>query len=99
MNLCPDEILKKFEEHPLCSQETKGEDAECIVKYFNPFGRGTWLITEAEQQDDGTWLLFGLCHIHEWEWGYVELSELEQLGFIERDIYIGDHPTVKELRQ
>ena len=42
-------------------------DAEVIVKYFNPCGSGTWLITEAEREGDD-WRLFGYCHIHEWEW-------------------------------
>ena len=66
-------------------------DAEVIVKYFNPCGSGTWLITEAEREGDD-WCLFGYCHIHEWEWGYLMLSELASLRLpfgltIERDIY------------
>ena len=66
-------------------------DAEVIVKYFNPCGSGTWLITEAEREGDD-WRLFGYCHIHEWEWGYLMLSELAYLRLpfgltIERDIY------------
>lgn len=52
-------------------------DAEVIVKYFNPCGAGTWLITEGEKLEDGDWLLHGYCHIFEWEWGAVLLSELE----------------------
>ena len=46
--------------------------------------------------------MFGYCHITEWEWGYVLLSELQSykpikglpLG-IERDLY--SKGTVKEL--
>ena len=78
------------------------EDAEVIVKYFNPYGAGTWLITEAEKQENGDWMLFGYCHIYEWEWGYVMLSELQNLKIspfglcIERDLY--SHGTVKELK-
>lgn len=87
------ELEKQFENYPLGSQDGKGEDAEVIVKYFNPCGRGTWLITEGEKQGDGDWLLFGYCHLFEWEWGYVLLSELEiiQLPFglrIERELYV-----------
>ena len=37
-------------------------DAEVLVKYFNPCGSGTWLITEAEREGDD-WRLFGYCHI------------------------------------
>ena len=77
-------------------------DAKVLVKYFNPVGRGTWLITEAEKQEDGNWLLFGSCHIFVWEWGYVTLNELQaqRLPYgltIERDLYIGSDATVKDL--
>lgn len=97
MNLRPENVLKKFQQFPFYSQDGRGDDAEVIVKYFNPFGAGTWLITEAEQQDDGEWLLYGLCHIFEWEWGYVSLEELESLHIIEIDEHCGEHPTIKEL--
>ena len=96
MRLITKEIEKRFEQFPLYSQEGKGFEAVIAVKYFNPFGSGTWLITEAEKQEDGDWLLFGYCHIFEWEWGYVMLSELESVGFIERDLYLVDKATVKD---
>lgn len=86
------ELEKKFSKYPIGSQDGKGMDAEVIVKYFNPCGAGTWLITEGEKQDNGDWLLFGYCYLFEWEWGYIALSELEsvQLPFglkIERELY------------
>ena len=86
-------LEKKFEGYPLYSQEGKLEDSEVVVKYFNPCGAGTWLITEGEKQENGDWLLYGYCHLFEWEWGYVMLSELEsiQLPFglkIERELYV-----------
>lgn len=107
MNLRPNDVIEKFKSHPLGCQENLGDDAEVIVKYFNPYGAGTWLITEAEQQPDGEWLLFGLCHISEWEWGYVMLDDLERLrfrlaegvyGYIEIDKYC-IHQTIKEARR
>lgn len=93
MMLMTKELEKAFEQYPFGSQDEKGMDAKVIVKYFNPCGAGTWLITEGEKQEDGSWLLFGYCHIFEWEWGYVSLSELEsvQLPFgltIERELYV-----------
>ena len=102
MELLTNEIIKKFKEYPLYSQDGKGEDSVVLVKYFNPCGAGTWLITEAEQQEDGDWLLFGYCHIFEWEWGYVLLSELQNLKLpfgltIERDLYIPNGAKVKDL--
>ena len=83
MELLTEEILSKFESHPIGSQDGKGLDAEVLVKYFNPCGRGTWLVTEAE--------LFGYCRLFEWEWGYLMLSELQSIRLpfgmaTERDI-------------
>lgn len=92
------ELERKFE--TIGSQEGNGKDSEVVVKYFNPCGAGTWLIVDGEKQEDGDWLLFGMCHIFEWEWGSVLLSELENykspfgLG-IERDLYSSG--TVREL--
>lgn len=91
MMLMTKELEKKFEKYPFGSQEGLMEDAEVVVKYFNPCGAGTWLITEGEKED-GEWIFFGYCHITDWEWGYVSLSELEavRLPFgltIEREIY------------
>lgn len=101
--LLTEEIEKKFESHPFGSQEGKGLESEVLVKYFNPYGAGTWLITEAEKHKDGDWMLFGYCHIFEWEWGYVMLSEIQNTKVklfdselsLERDLY--SKGTVKEI--
>ena len=92
MKLMPKKIEDKLSKCPIGSKDGQGKNAEVIVKYFNPCGAGTWLITEGEKQENGDWLLFGMCHIHEWEWGYVMLSDLEALRLpfgmrIERDLY------------
>jgi hypothetical protein len=102
VELLTNKIIKKFEEYPLYSQEDKGMESEVVVKYFNPCGAGTWLITEAVQQEDGDWLMFGYCHIFCWEWGYVLLSELQNLRLpfglaIERDLHVKEGATVREL--
>ena len=95
------ELMEKFKKYPLYSQEDKGMESEVVVKYFNPYGADTWLITEAERQEDGDWLMFGYCHICCWEWGYVLLSELQNLRLpfgltIERDLYMKEATTVKD---
>ena len=95
MLLMTKELEKRFKKYPLYSQEGKLYDCEVVVKYFNPCGNGTWLITEGEKQEDGDWLLYGYCHLFEWEWGYVMLSELESVRLpyglsIEREIYVTD---------
>lgn len=103
MKLITREIEKELLKHPLYSQDGLGMEAKVIVKYFNPCGSGTWLITEGERQDNGDWLLFGYCHINEWEWGYVALSELESVKIkpfglkIERDLHIRKDAKVKDL--
>lgn len=91
MMLMTKELEKKFKKYPLGSQEGLMEEAEVVVKYFNPCGAGTWLITEGEKEDD-EWIFYGYCHITDWEWGYVSLSELESVHLpfgltIEREIY------------
>lgn len=92
MLLMTNELERNFEQYPLYSQEEKGLESEVVVKYFNPCGTGTWLIAEDEKQEDGDWLIYGYCHLFEWEWGYVLLSELEGITLpfglkIEREIY------------
>ena len=92
MLLMTKELEKEFKNYPIGSQDGMGTDAKVIVKYFNPCGAGTWLITEGEKQEDGDWLFFGYCHLFEWEWGYVLLSELESVSLpfglkIERELY------------
>ncbi|MDL2206559.1 DUF2958 domain-containing protein [Eubacteriales bacterium OttesenSCG-928-N13] len=104
MKLITKQIEKRLAATPLYNNEKKGlmlDDYPVLVKYFNPCGAGTWLITEAEKQDNGDWLLYGLAHIREWEWGFVLLSELENVQLpwglrIERDPHIGNNVTIKD---
>ena len=103
MKLITNEIEMQFRKCPFRSQDGKGIDATGLVKYFDPGGAATWLITEAEQQPDGDWMLFGYYTLgNEWEWGYLMLSELQTIRLpfgltIERDLYTGDNATVAEL--
>lgn len=101
MKLMTKELEKAFKKYPLYSQDGKGMDAEVVVKYFNPTGRGAWLITEGEKMENGDWEFFGYCHIFEWEWGYVRLSELESVRLpfglgIERELYDTEDKKVKD---
>ncbi len=99
MKLMTKEIEQRFEK--LGSQDGKGMDAEVVVKYFNPTGVGTWLITEGTKLENGDWELFGYCDLGFPEWGYVMLSELKSVRLpfglsIERDLHCAGK-TVKEL--
>lgn len=95
MKLMTKEIESKLKKHPLYSTEGQGKQAKVIVKYFNPFGAGTWLITEGNQLESGDWDLYGYMKTHTWEWGYIRLSELMSVFGIERDLYSSG--TVEEL--
>ena len=102
MKLMTKEIEKKLKSRPFHSTDELGEEATVVVKYFNPCGSGTWLITEGEKQANGDWLLYGYCHIHEWEYGYVSLSALQSIRLpcgmtIERDLYVRDGATISDL--
>ena len=98
MKLMTKAIENKLAKRPLYSQEGKGKDAEIVCKFFNPYGRGTWYVIEGEKRENGDWLFFGLVDLHEKEYGYFTLSELESVRFrwggmviggIERDMYFG----------
>ena len=61
---------------------------DCVVKLFNPIGMGTWYLSEL---DPKTNIAYGLCVLHEAEYGYVSLDELSNTNVgmglgIERDI-------------
>ena len=95
------ELLTKQVEKDLKNNRAIPEsDRKPVVKYFNPAGSATWLISEID--DDGD-LLFGLCDLGmgQPELGYVSLSELKTvkgpLGLgIERDLYWSADRTLSE---
>ena len=101
MNKGIEDALKR---HPLYSQDGKGDDADIVVKYFNPYGRGTWYVLEGEKREDGDWELYGIADLgYGQEYGYFMLSELENLrpspwGGIERDMYFGKKK-VRDIRR
>ena len=96
MKLMTKELEEQIKKYPIGSQDGLGKDAKVLVKYFNPAGVGTWLITEGNKLDNGDYELFGYCHLGDdlnAEFGYVLLSELENIKLpfglkIERDLYL-----------
>ena len=92
MKLQTQEIIEELKKYPLYSQENKRKK-HFVCKFFNPYGAGTWLVAEGEEQPGGDWLFFGKVHLLETEWGYFTLSELESVKLpdgqpqIERDLY------------
>lgn len=55
------------------------DDKPVVVKFFTPDGNWTWYAFEAERQDDGDVLFFGLVDGLERELGYFALSELQSV--------------------
>lgn len=45
------EVENRAVKYPLYSQDGKGMEAAVIAKFFNPYGAGTWIITEASKAD------------------------------------------------
>ena len=94
MELVPDDIRTRLLANGAVPEET---DHLPVVKYFDPCGAATWIITElmpAEGEGAAPDILFGLCDLGMGspELGYVSLSELQsitgRLGLgIERDLY------------
>lgn len=102
MKLMTQEIEEKLKEYPLHSQDGKGDEAQVVIKYFNPAGAGTWYVLEGEKQENGDYLFFGYVELIEPEYGYFSLSELENLKLpygmgIERDVY-SELKTIGEMK-
>lgn len=76
MKILTKAIEKSFLKNPLGSHDGEGDNAKVLLKIFNPYGAGTWLITEASKEGDD-WMCFGCAEIGgDWEWGYMSLNEL-----------------------
>jgi len=77
---------------PLYSTENSNGEAMVQVKFFDIAGSWTWYAWEAEKQENGDWLFFGLVDGFEKEMGYFTMSELQSVKWgsaprIERDMY------------
>lgn len=72
------ELENQFKEHEIADLKDCLWDNEIIAMFYYPSGSGTWLIVGAEQMGED-WLLYGYCHITEWEWGSVSFNELSSV--------------------
>ena len=82
--LMPNNIARKIPK--LYSQEDV-EDPTVWVKFFSPYGRGVWYVTEFDGRDR----MFGWADVGHGELGYMSLKELQSanrngLPLVERDL-------------
>lgn len=78
----------------LKNSETRPSNAKPVVKFFDPQGAATWLLTECDKEG----YAFGLCDLGMGfpELGSVYLPEIAAIGRIERDLYFHPNKTLKE---
>ena len=89
-------ITKEIEQRLLENGRRADQDHRPVVKFFDPCGAATWLISQADPEEPD--ILFGLADLGFGcpEFGTVRLSELRStkgsLGLgIERDLYFEAH--------
>ena len=90
MKLLTKAIIQKFQK--IGKQDI--ENPIVIAKFFNPVGIGTWFATEFNPI---TKVFFGRVDLHESEFGFFSLEELESVKLrfglgIERDIHFEPIP-------
>ncbi len=90
MKLLTKEIIKKLPKL-YATEDIDLLEKVVICKFFNPCGVGTWYAIEG-QEVDGDFIFFGLVDLHEKEFGYFSLNELQAIKLpfglsIERDIH------------
>jgi hypothetical protein len=95
MDLLPPDVRATLARFPIGSQESLGDQAKVVVKFFDPAGRYTFYVTEGRPEGKD-YLFFGYCISPLGadcdEWGYTSLKELLSVGIqrglgIERDLY------------
>ncbi|MBR4601243.1 MAG: DUF2958 domain-containing protein [Prevotella sp.] len=99
MKLITKKIEKELAKYPLYSQDSKGNEAVAICKFF--LQGFTWYVLEA-QKNGNDYEFFGIVDGLDKEYGYFTLSQLQSLRgrwglTVERDICF--EPTqVKDIR-
>ena len=99
MKLITKKIENELAKYPIYSQESKGNDAIVVFKFF--LQGYTWYVLEA-QKNGNDYEFFGIVDGLEKKYGYFTLSQLQSIRgrwglTVERDMYF--KPTqVKDIR-
>jgi len=91
--LMPSGVSRKI---PKLYSTEDDEDPTAWVKFFSPYGRGVWYITEFDGRDT----MFGWADLGHGELGYISLKELQSanrngLPLVERDLSWRPRPLSK----
>ncbi len=77
MKLLTKEIQKKLPAI-YATEKVELSEKQIICKFFNPCGAGTWYVIEGAQEEND-FIFWGLVDLHEKEFGYFSLAELESI--------------------
>ena len=84
------QLVKNHEARP------DAEKVHPVVKFFDPFGAATWILSELDPE---TGIAYGVCDLGQGypELGYVSLDEMMSIGRINRDLHFnGSKKTLAE---
>jgi hypothetical protein len=76
------------------TEEVKGFDKICYVRFFHPGINWTWYACEFSKEEQ---IFYGYVCGDENEWGYFSLAELEQNN-VERDLHFSKKPLSEALK-
>ena len=71
-------LEERLKSYPLYSQDGKGKDAVCVAIFF--IGHVRWFVLEGQQEGNDTTLFTIVCGLHETEYGYTSVNEMERKG-------------------
>lgn len=82
MDLIPPELFGQLLANGAAAREEPAADPMPVLKWFNPCGAATWLITELDPHDQDS--AYGLCDLCMGapELGYVSVRELAAIGLL-----------------
>ena len=86
-------LTKAIEETIPSHESVQGKDLMDLpfyVKFFSPTAGWTWYVASGQRTEDGDYSFWGYVDGNFREWGYFNLSEMQELadlGRIERDRY------------
>lgn len=71
------ELEERLKLYPLYSQEGKGKDAVCVAIFY--IGQARWYVLEGQPEGFSTTLFTIVCGLHETEYGYTSIKQLESI--------------------